>query len=115
MSSVASDFAYGLHVLATDFPRGVFAARPGPLMSASAGLFVRVVGAGGHGCAPHDAADPIPRGPGAYCFLGAAVADDHRGLPNNHSPRAEFDDGVLVDGATLLAELAARRLAPVAS
>ncbi|GAA3285568.1 amidohydrolase [Dactylosporangium vinaceum] len=241
-----ADFAYGLHVLATDFPRGVFAARPGPLMSASAGLFVRVVGAGGHGSAPHDAADPIPaacamvtalqtmvgrryspfepvvvtvgafhagtlrniipdeavfeatvrtfsaaageqiaresvrlcegiaaahglraevrfvpeypvtvndpaqaafvaatardcfgperfremahpdpgsedfsrvlqRVPGAYCFLGAAVADDHRGLPNNHSPRAEFDDSVLVDGATLLAELAARRLAPAAS
>ncbi|MFI5914452.1 M20 family metallopeptidase [Dactylosporangium sp. NPDC051541] len=236
------DAAYGLHVLATDFPRGVFAARPGPLMSASAGLFVRVVGSGGHGSAPHDAADPIPaacemvtalqtmvgrryspfepvvvtvgafhagtlrniipdeavfeatvrtfsaaageriaaesvrlcegiaaahglraevrfipeypvtvndphesafiaetardlfgserfqdmehpdpgsedfsrvleRVPGAYCFLGAAVADEHRGLPNNHSPRARFDDSVLFDGATLLAELAARRLA----
>ncbi|WP_433073610.1 M20 metallopeptidase family protein [Dactylosporangium sp. CA-052675] len=237
-----ADAAYGLHVLATDFPRGVVAARPGPLMSASAGLFVRVVGAGGHGSAPHDAADPIPaacamvtalqtmvgrrfspfepvvitvgafhagtrgniipdeavfeatvrtfsiaagelvaresvrlcegiaaahglraevrfvpeypvtvndpdeydfvsrtarelfgsgrfaamehpdpgsedfsrvlqRVPGAYCFLGAAAADDHRGLPNNHSPRARFDDGVLLAGATLLAELAARRLA----
>jgi hippurate hydrolase len=237
-----ADAAYGLHVLATDVPRGVFAARPGPLMSASAGLFVRVIGAGGHGAAPHDAADPIPaacemvtalqtmvgrryspfepvvvtvgafhagtrrnvipdeavfeatvrtfsagagaqiareavrlcggiaaahglraevrfepeypvtvndereydfvagaarelfgaerfqrmehpdpgsedfsrvlqRVPGAYCFLGAAAAEDHRGLPNNHSPRACFDDSVLFDGAVLLAELAVRRLA----
>ncbi|MFC4998144.1 M20 family metallopeptidase [Dactylosporangium cerinum] len=54
-----ADAAYGLHVV-TDFPRGVFAGRPGPLMSAAAGLFVRVVGAGGHGSAPHDARDPIP-------------------------------------------------------
>ncbi|MEV0128631.1 M20 family metallopeptidase [Dactylosporangium sp. NPDC050688] len=231
--------AYGLHVLATDFPQGVFACRPGPLMSASAGLFVKVVGEGGHGSAPHDALDPIPaacemvtalhamvgrhispfepvvltvgafhagtrrtiipdeavfeatvrtfsaaaartmaretvrlcegiaaahglraevrfeeeypvtvnhdagydlvastaadvfgadrfrrmahpdpgsedfsrvleRVPGAYLFLGAAVADDHVGLPNNHAPRAMFDDGVLVDGAVMLAELALR-------
>ncbi|WP_426502185.1 M20 metallopeptidase family protein [Dactylosporangium sp. McL0621] len=237
-----ADAAYGLHVLAALFPRGVFAARPGPLMSAAAGLFVRVVGAGGHGATPHEAADPIPaacemvtalqtmvgrryspfepvvvtvgafhagtlrnvipdeavfeatvrtfsaaageqiaresvrlcegiaaahglraevrfepeypvtvndpreydfvagtardlfgagrftlmehpvpgsedfsrvleRVPGAYLFLGAAAGDDHRGLPGNHSPRARFDDDVLFDGAVLLAELAARRLA----
>ncbi|WP_433041474.1 M20 metallopeptidase family protein [Dactylosporangium sp. CS-033363] len=236
------DAAYGLHVMAADVPRGVVAARPGPLMSAAAGLFVRVIGAGGHGSAPHEAADPIPaacemvtalqtmvgrrfspfepvvvtvgafhagtlrniipdeavfeatvrtfsaaageriaresvrlceaiaaahglaaevrfipeypvtvndprefdlvaatardlfgaerfrvlehpvsasedfsrvleRVPGAYCFLGAAAAGEHRGLPGNHSPRARFDDGVLLDGAALLAELAARRLA----
>ncbi len=232
--------AYGLHVLATDVPRGVFASRPGPMMSAAAGLFVRVVGAGGHGSAPHDARDPIPaacemvtalhamvgrrfgpfepvvltvgafhagtlrniipdeavfeatvrtfsaaaartmaletvrlcegiaaahglraevrfeeeypvtvnheaghelvaatvrdvfgperfrhlehpdpgsedfsrvlqRVPGAYLFLGAAVADDLTGLPDNHAPRAMFDDAVVVDGAVLLAELALRR------
>jgi amidohydrolase len=237
-----ADAAYGLHVLATDFPRGVFACRPGPLMSASAGLFVRVVGAGGHGSAPHDAHDPIPaacemvlalqtmvgrrfspfepvvvtvgafhagtlrnvipdeavfeatvrtfstaaatqiardsvrvcegiaaahglraevrfeteypvtvnddaesafvadtvrdvfgpgrfqhmehpdpgsedfsrvlqRVPGAYLFLGAAGGDDHTVMPNNHSPRAVFDDDVLLDGAVLLAALAERRLA----
>ena len=49
--------------------------------------------------------------PGAYLFLGAAAGDDHAGLPDNHSPRAAFDDSVLVDGATLLAELALRRCA----
>ncbi|GGM45442.1 M20 family metallopeptidase [Dactylosporangium sucinum] len=236
------DFAYGLHVTSADFPRGVFASRPGPLMSAAAGLFVRVVGAGGHGSAPQDAHDPIPaacemvtalqtmvgrrfspfepivltvgsfhagtlrniipdeavfeatvrtfsaaaaeqvardsvrlcegiaaahglradvrfemeypvtvndgaeyafvadtvgdlfgadrfrlmehpdagsedfsrvlqRVPGAYLFLGAAAGDDHLAMPANHSPRARFDDAVLHDGAVLLAELAARRLA----
>jgi hippurate hydrolase len=237
------DVAYALHVVATDFPRGVFACRPGPIMSAAAGLFVRVVGAGGHGSAPHDARDPIPaacemvtalhamvgrrfspfepvvltvgafhagqlrtiipdeavfeatvrtfsaeaartmaretvqlcegiaaahglraevrfqeeypatvnheagyehvaatvrdvfgagrfqrmanpdtgsedfsrvlqRVPGAYLFLGAATADDHVGLPNNHAPRAAFDDEVLVDEAVLLAELALRQGTP---
>ncbi|MET7426364.1 M20 family metallopeptidase [Dactylosporangium sp. NPDC005555] len=236
-----ADAAYGLHVVAAGFPRGVFACRPGPLMSASAGLFVRVAGAGGHGSAPHDARDPIPaacemvtalqtmvgrrfspfepvvvtvgafhagtlrnvipdeaefsatvrtfsaaaaaqierdsvrvcegiaaahgldvdvrfepeypvtvndaaefdfvagtvtdmfgagrfqrmehpdpgsedfsrvleRVPGAYLFLGAAGGDDHTVMPDNHSPRAVFDDSVLHDGAVLLAELAKRRL-----
>ena len=32
---------------------GVFATRPGPLMAASDGLFVKVIGRGGHGSAPH--------------------------------------------------------------
>ncbi|WP_238011706.1 M20 family metallopeptidase [Dactylosporangium sp. AC04546] len=64
-----ADFAYGLHVTSADFPRGVFASRPGPLMSAAAGLFVRVVGAGGHGSAPHDALDPIP----AACEMVTAL------------------------------------------
>ncbi|UZJ31496.1 M20 metallopeptidase family protein [Streptomyces endophytica] len=50
--------------------------------------------------------------PGAMLFLGAPPrgADPERS-PNNHSPLAEFDDAVLADGATLYAELAARRLA----
>jgi amidohydrolase len=50
--------------------------------------------------------------PGAFLFLGAcppgANADE---APSNHSAAAVFDDGVLADGATLLAELALRRLA----
>ncbi|GII25604.1 M20 metallopeptidase family protein [Planosporangium mesophilum] len=54
------DAAYGLHVLSSQFARGVFASRPGPLMAASAGLFVRVVGAGGHGSKPQSTLDPIP-------------------------------------------------------
>jgi hippurate hydrolase len=51
--------AYGLHVLSSILPPGGVAARPGPLMSASAGLSVRVLGAGGHGSMPHRAKDPI--------------------------------------------------------
>src|SRR5215470_10372033 len=41
--------AYGLHVQSSVAPRGVFSSRPGPLMAASDGLVVRVIGAGGHG------------------------------------------------------------------
>ncbi|GAA4527778.1 M20 metallopeptidase family protein [Amycolatopsis samaneae] len=240
-----ADAAYGLHVSAAKFPRGVFTGRPGPLMAASGGLFVRVLGAGGHGSAPHVARDPVPaacemvtalqtmvtRGfdvfdpvvvtvgvfqagtrrnvipddatfeatvrsfspetreavgaravricegiaaahgldvevryeveypltvndageheflagtvrevfgeerfaalpdpltgsedfsrvleavPGAYVFLGASTADDPARAPDNHSPLATFDDGVLPDGAALLAELAVRKLATLA-
>ncbi|HVV22811.1 MAG TPA: M20 family metallopeptidase, partial [Pseudonocardiaceae bacterium] len=52
--------AYGLHVLAAEVPAHRFTGRPGPLMSASDGLFVRVVGAGTHGSRPHGGLDPIP-------------------------------------------------------
>jgi hippurate hydrolase len=48
-------------------------------------------------------------------FLGACVTDEPATAPANHSPRAAFDDGVLADGAALLAELATRRLARAAS
>ncbi|MEV0603831.1 M20 family metallopeptidase [Streptomyces sp. NPDC050315] len=49
--------------------------------------------------------------PGAFTFLGACPADrDVETAPYNHSPLAEFDDGVLGDGAALYAELALRRL-----
>jgi len=54
------DAAYGLHVFSSWFPNRVFAARPGTLMAASARLQVKVVGAGGHGSAPHRGLDPIP-------------------------------------------------------
>ncbi|WP_158882901.1 M20 metallopeptidase family protein [Amycolatopsis anabasis] len=236
------DAAYGLHVTSSMFPAGTFVCRPGPLMAASDGLFVRVVGAGGHGSQPHRALDPVPAAcemvtglqtmvsrrfdvfdpvvvtvgtfhagtkrniipeeatfeatvrsfsvearerlrehavklcqdiaaahglevevsyeteypvtvnhadghefvastvrevfgeerfvdlphpmtgsedfsrvlnavPGAFVFLGATQADDPDSAPTNHSPLATFDDGVLADGAALLAELATRRLA----
>jgi hippurate hydrolase len=236
------DAAYGLHVVSSMHRSGHFASRPGPLMAASAGLFVRVVGAGGHGSRPHGALDPVPaacemvtalqtmvtrrfdvfdpvvitvgqfhagtrrniipddatfeatvrtfspeaaerireysvrlcqsmaaahglqaeirfdgeypvtvndvdehsfaaatvrevfgeerftelpnpmtgsedfsrvldRVPGAFIFLGACGSDDPESAPTNHSPRASFDDSVLADGSTLLAELATRRLA----
>ncbi|GAA0357331.1 M20 family metallopeptidase [Actinoallomurus spadix] len=50
--------------------------------------------------------------PGAFVFLGACPPDrDPATAPFNHAPDAAFDDGVLADGAALLAELALRRLA----
>jgi hippurate hydrolase len=235
------DAAYGLHVSSAKFPTGMFVSRPGPLMAASDGLVVRVIGSGGHGSQPHFARDPMPaacemvtslqtmvtrgfdvfdpvvltvgtfhagtrrniipddvrfeatvrsfsesarervreqavrvcrgiaaahgleievsyedeypmtvnhqsghdfvastvrevfgedrfheladpmtgsedfsrvlaRVPGAYLFLGATYSEDPRSAPNNHSPRATFDDSVLPDGAALLAELAVRQL-----
>ncbi|WP_353956136.1 M20 family metallopeptidase [uncultured Arsenicicoccus sp.] len=49
--------------------------------------------------------------PSAYVFLSACPAPDPAAAPDNHSPRALFDDSVLGDQALLLAELAIRRLA----
>jgi metal-dependent amidase/aminoacylase/carboxypeptidase family protein len=50
--------------------------------------------------------------PGAFVFLGACPPDtDAQAAAYNHSPEAVFDDSVLPEGATLLAELALRRLA----
>ncbi|GAA3530895.1 M20 family metallopeptidase [Amycolatopsis ultiminotia] len=53
--------------------------------------------------------------PGAFVFLGASRSADPDTAPDNHSPRAAFDDSVLADGATLLAELACRRLTVLAA
>jgi hippurate hydrolase len=47
--------------------------------------------------------------PGCYLFLGAHTGDRFDG-PDNHSPRAAFDDAVLPDGALLHAQLAVRAL-----
>ena len=55
-----ADAAFGLHVTSSMIPNGLFTSRPGPLMAASDGLFVRVVGAGGHGSRPFQALDPVP-------------------------------------------------------
>src|ERR1700756_3696235 len=52
--------AYGLHVLSADVPAPQFTGRPGPLMAASDGLHVRVVGAGAHGSRPAGGLDPLP-------------------------------------------------------
>jgi amidohydrolase len=50
--------------------------------------------------------------PGAFVFLGACPPDRSPATaPFNHAADAVFDDAVLADGATLLAELALRRLA----
>lgn len=53
------DAAYGLHVVSSLIPTGMFTSRGGPLMSASDGLMVTVRGAGGHGSSPHSAKDPV--------------------------------------------------------
>jgi amidohydrolase len=50
--------------------------------------------------------------PGAFLMMGACPAGtDPASAPTNHAADAVFDDSVLADGATLLAELALRRLA----
>jgi hippurate hydrolase len=48
--------------------------------------------------------------PGAYLNIGAATVDDYDSAPDNHSPRAAFDDAVLPDAAAWLTEVAVRRL-----
>ncbi len=53
------DAAFALHVFSALVPQGRFVTRPGPILSASDGLFVTVRGAGGHGSTPHRAKDPV--------------------------------------------------------
>ncbi len=52
----------------------------------------------------------LDRVPGAYLNLGASTVDDYDSAPDNHSPRAAFDDSVLPDAAAWLAEVGVRRL-----
>jgi amidohydrolase len=52
--------AYGLHVMSSDVPGGVFATRGGPLMASADEVHVTVTGVGGHGARPQLAKDPIP-------------------------------------------------------
>ena len=47
--------------------------------------------------------------PGAYLFVSACAGPDPTAVPDNHSPRAVFDDAVVPDVAAALAELALRR------
>ncbi|MFF1384258.1 M20 family metallopeptidase [Arthrobacter sp. NPDC058288] len=53
------DAAYAMHVFSALEPHAQFCTRPGVILSASDGLFVTVLGAGGHGSAPHSAKDPV--------------------------------------------------------
>ncbi|MBO1268868.1 M20 metallopeptidase family protein [Arthrobacter cavernae] len=53
------DAAYGMHVFSALEPHGQFCTKPGVMLSASDGLFVTVLGAGGHGSAPYSAKDPV--------------------------------------------------------
>ena len=54
------DAAYGLHVFSAGGNTGGFLTRKGVMMSAADALFVKVIGRGGHGSAPHQAKDPVP-------------------------------------------------------
>ncbi|MGC9668790.1 M20 metallopeptidase family protein [Planosporangium sp. 12N6] len=57
----------------------------------------------------------LERVPGTFVFLSACPPElDPATAAPNHSPEARFDDGVLPDGAAVLAELAVRRLARAA-
>ena len=49
--------------------------------------------------------------PGAYFFLGTCASEDPATAPDNHSPRAAFDDSVLHHASAWLAEVALRRCA----
>lgn len=52
--------------------------------------------------------------PGAYFFLGCCPTEDPATAPDNHSPRAAFDDDVLWQASAWLAEMALRRTRPAA-
>lgn len=54
--------AYGMHVVSSMLPPGLFASRPGPIMAAADVFAVTVKGRGGHGSTPHMALDPIQAG-----------------------------------------------------
>lgn len=61
--------------------------------------------------ASEDFAYVLDEVPGAYVSLGACpLGRSPAEAPPNHSARAEFDEGVLSDGARFYAELALRRL-----
>lgn len=47
---------------------------------------------------------------GAFVLVGAALPGEPNQLPTNHSPEARFDDSVVPQVTSLLAELAIRRL-----
>jgi amidohydrolase len=64
-----ADAAFAIHVTSGMLPAGLFATRPGPVMSAADVLRVTVRGAGGHGSSPHRAKDPIP----AACEMVTAL------------------------------------------
>ncbi len=65
--------AFALHVMSARLPRGVFATRPGTVLSASSVLTVTVRGRGGHGSVPHLGLDPVPAAAEMVLALQAMV------------------------------------------
>ncbi|WP_067683138.1 M20 metallopeptidase family protein [Nocardia miyunensis] len=67
-------------------------------------------------CAGEDFSNILDRVPGAMVLLGTCPPEaDPATAPDIHSPYAVFDDAILSDGASFLAELASRRLEIAAS
>lgn len=64
--------ALAIHI-ATDYPAGTIALRPGPLMASSDAIRATVRGRGGHASAPHLALDPIPTAAELVLALQAVV------------------------------------------
>jgi hippurate hydrolase len=59
-SGKKADATYGIHVMSSAAPAGVFSTKGGTMMASSDELHVTVIGMGGHGSQPHTAKDPIP-------------------------------------------------------
>ncbi|CUS50990.1 N-acetyl-L,L-diaminopimelate deacetylase [hydrothermal vent metagenome] len=53
------DSVFALHV-APELPSGVIGCRSGPILAAADTVLGRIIGQGGHGSMPHNAADPVP-------------------------------------------------------
>lgn len=88
-----AEYDLGLEVLADLFGEGAYVERPAPEMGAEDFSFV------------------MERVPGAYLYLSGCASEDPESAPDNHSPRAEFDDSVLWQASAWLAEMALRRCA----
>ncbi len=87
-----AEYAFALNVTTDLFGADGYAERPDPEMGSEDMSFV------------------MNEVPGAYFMLGACPAgEDPETAPDNHSPRAAFDDSVLPDAAAWLAEVALRR------
>lgn len=65
--------AYGIHVVSAMLPTRVVTGRPGSAMAAADQMDVTVRGRGGHGSAPHLAADPVTVAAEIVLALQAAV------------------------------------------
>jgi hippurate hydrolase len=105
--SVEIDYADGYPVTANDAGKAAFAA------STVADLFGadRAFDLPNPLTGSEDFSFVLQQVPGAFVLLGACPPEmDVNSSPGNHSALSAFDDGVLVDGTTLYAELAVRSL-----
>jgi len=58
MKNPKVDYVFGLHIVTT-YRSGELALRPGPMLAASDGFKIRIIGKGGHGARPHECVDPV--------------------------------------------------------